>query len=105
MTILIERLILGLLTIAMVVNFYFDKEAHDRDVVAAKQLEDWNMGLTMRIARADMRMDSINSKTIQVAKATMYIDSCQAAKTTKSDRAERRGKFVGGLLRGLFPGI
>lgn len=105
MTIIIERFILGLLTIGMVVNFYFDKKAFDRDVEASKKLEDWNMGLTMRIAHDEMRLDSIEAKTLRVAKATIYLDSCQEIKTTKSERAERRGKFVGGLLRGLFPGI
>jgi hypothetical protein len=105
MTIIIERLALVLILIAIAVNFYFDKQAFDRDVVAAKQLEEWNMGLTMRIVNNDMRIDSIKTTTLNVAKATMYLDSCQQVKTTKSDRAERRGKFVGGLLRGLFPGM
>lgn len=105
MTILIDRLILGLLTIALSVNFYFDYNAMNRDSGANKHDEEWSYGLMMRIIHLENKVDSINSKTIQVAKATMYLDSCQAVKTTKSDRAERRGKFVGGLLRGLFPGI
>jgi len=105
MTIIIERFALVLILIGIGVNFYFDKKAFDRDVVAAKQLEEWNMGLTMRIAHNEMRLDSMQNATMKVAKATMYLDSCQATKTTKTERAERRGKFVGGLLRGLFPGI
>jgi hypothetical protein len=40
-----------------------------------------------------------------LAKSVLYLDSCQQAKTIKQDRAERRGKFVGGLLKGLFPGL
>jgi hypothetical protein len=40
-----------------------------------------------------------------LAKSVLYLDSCQQAKTTKQDRAERRGKFIGGLLKGLFPGL
>lgn len=102
MTIIIERFILGLLTIAMVVNFYFDKQAFDRDVNEAKELEKWSMGLTMRIAYNETRLDSMRNASINLAKATIYLDSCQQSKNFKSERAERRGKFVGGLLRTLF---
>lgn len=105
MTIIIERLALVLILIAIGVNFFFDNQAYQRDIESAKKLEEWKMGLTMRIAHNEMRLDSMQNATIKMAKATMYLDSCQQVKTNKSDRAERRGKFVGGLLRGLFPGM
>ena len=50
-------------------------------------------------------IDSLSAQNIQLAKTILYVDSCQQTKTNKADRAERRGKFVGGLLRGLFPGL
>ena len=105
MTIILERLALVMIVIAIAFNFYFDNQAYERDIKASKNLEEWSMGLTMRIVGMESQLDSMESATFKVAKATIYLDSCQAAKTTKSDRAERRGKFVGGLLRGLFPGI
>jgi hypothetical protein len=105
MTIILERLALVLILLAIGVNFYFDNQAYQRDIKASKHLEEWSMGLTLRMAGMESKLDSMENATIKVAKATMYIDSCQSAKSTKVERAERRGKFVGGLLRGLFPGI
>lgn len=48
---------------------------------------------------------TIRENTQVLAKSVLYLDSCQQAKTIKQDRAERRGKFLGGLLKGLFPGL
>lgn len=101
----IEKLILGIVAIALAVNFYIDNSAMSRDVNANRYNEDSTWGLMVRIIHLEKKVDSLNAKTMKVAEATMYLDSCQAVKTTKSDRAERRGKFVGGLLRGLFPGL
>lgn len=105
MNIVVERFLLIVTIIALGVNFYFDDQAHKRDIDANKLTDASNIGMAFRIARLETRIDSLNAKTSKVAEATMYLDSCQAVKTSKSDRAERRGKFVGGLLRGLFPGI
>lgn len=100
-----ERLVLLILVVAVGVNFYFDNKAYERDIEAAAQLEDWNMGLMTRIIRHDTQLDSLKASTKSLATATIYLDSCQQNKSQKAERAERRGKFVGGLLRGLFPGL
>jgi len=100
-----ERLILLILVLAVGVNFYFDNKAYERDIEAAAQLEDWNMALMTRIIQHDTKIDSLKASTQSLAKATIYLDSCQQNKSQKVERAERRGKFVGGLLRGLFPGL
>lgn len=50
-------------------------------------------------------MDSLNKKDSVLAKSIVYLDSCNQAKATKVERAERRGRFIGGLLKGLFPGM
>jgi len=34
-----------------------------------------------------------------------HADSVSVIKQTKNDRAERRGKFLGGLLKTLIPGL
>lgn len=60
------------------------------------------------LVRIDSTEDIAIKSTIYnqaLAKSVLYLDSCQQAKTVKQDKAERRGKFVGGLLRSLFPGI
>jgi hypothetical protein len=93
------------MAVAVGINFYFDKKAFERDIEASAQLEEWNMALMTRIIQHDVKFDSLKASTQTLAKATMYLDSCQQNKSQKVERAERRGKFVGGLLRGLFPGI
>lgn len=105
MKIQFDRLILFLLSVAVGVNFFFDKKAFERDIESAAQLEEWNMALMTRIIQHDTKIDSLKASTQSLAKATIYLDSCQSNKSQKVERAERRGKFVGGLLRGLFPGL
>lgn len=48
-------------------------------------------------------LDSMNTKINALAETVIYLDSCNQTRTNKANRAERRGRFVGGLLRGLFP--
>ena len=50
-------------------------------------------------------LDSVDIKLNHLATVSLYLDSCQQARTSRLDRAERRGRFVGGLLKGLFPGL
>jgi hypothetical protein len=51
------------------------------------------------------QIDSLEIQNIALGKSVIYLDSCQQIRTTKTDRAERRGKFVGGLLKSLFPSL
>lgn len=57
------------------------------------------------ICHLESQIDSIKLADKAFAKSIMYLDSCNQAKTNKADRAEKRGRFVGGLLKGLFPGL
>lgn len=50
-------------------------------------------------------LDSLNKKDSVLARSIVYLDSCNQVKTSKVERAERRGRFIGGLLKGLFPGM
>lgn len=50
-------------------------------------------------------LDSLNQKDSVLAKSIVYLDSCNQVKASKVERAERRGRFIGGLLKGLFPGM
>lgn len=101
----LENFFLAILMVATIGNFLFDYEAYKRDLDAAEKLESFNHALMYRIIQNEIRIDSIKTSTQKVATAAIYLDSCQQAKASKSERAERRGKFVGGLLRGLIPGI
>lgn len=49
--------------------------------------------------------DSLEYRSNRLAESVLYLDSCQQAKMGKSDRAEKRGRFIGGLLKGLFPSL
>ncbi len=52
--------------------------------------------------------ESVDSLKIQIkglGKSVIFLDSCQQNKTIKQDKAERRGRFVGGLLKSLIPGM
>jgi hypothetical protein len=52
--------------------------------------------------------ESVDSLKIQIkglGKSVIFLDSCQQTKSIKQDRAERRGRFVGGLLKSLIPGM
>lgn len=58
-----------------------------------------------RIVIIENKIDSLEMTDQAFAKSILYLDSCNNSKLTKVERAERRGRFVGGLLRGLFPRI
>ena len=49
--------------------------------------------------------DSLHNQVVVLAQTNLYLDSVVASKQGKVERAERRGRFVGGLLKGLIPGI
>lgn len=57
------------------------------------------------LATLSGKIDSLDNQSKALAKTVLYLDSCNQIKAQKADKAERRGKFVGGLLKGLFPGI
>lgn len=59
----------------------------------------------MRMQHNATTVDSLRAQINGIAKSIIYIDSCNQAKNHKQERAERRGRFVGGLLKGLFPGM
>lgn len=49
------------------------------------------------------RVDDHEARLNQIMQAVVYIDSVNTARGSKSDRAERRGRFFGGLLKTLLP--
>jgi len=49
--------------------------------------------------------DSLNRRIQNLAICVQYLDSVHESKGFKSERAEKRGRFIGGLIKGLFPGL
>jgi hypothetical protein len=86
-------------------DIYTARIAHQKLDNLIKQNEEWAAGALFKNAATESRIDSLKVETQALAKTIVYLDSCQSNKTIKQDRAERRGKFVGGLLKGLFPGL
>lgn len=60
---------------------------------------------SVKIAQLQEDVDTLFATDQVFAKSILYLDSCNQSKLTKTERAERRGRFVGGLLRGLFPNL
>lgn len=69
------------------------------------QLDSANVLLAGYMIELTYRVDSIEHHEQIFTKSILYLDSCQQIKATKSDRAERRGRFLGGLLKTIFPAL
>ena len=86
-------------------DIYTARVAHDKLDSLIRENEEWSSAALFKNARTEGRIDSLKVETAALAKTIVYLDSCQQNKVVKQERAERRGKFVGGLLKGLFPGL
>jgi len=98
-------LILLALAIYIGGDLYTTRIAHEKIQKHIEESEQWAAGAVFRMANLEEEVDSLNAQSKALAKTALYLDSCNQQKTQKADRAERRGKFVGGLLKGLFPGL
>jgi hypothetical protein len=58
---------------------------------------------SLTIIKMKSQMDSLKMNEKAMVKSIIYLDSLNQEKASKADRAERRGRFVGGLLKGLLP--
>lgn len=81
----------------------YDVESRISDDV--QYLAKSSINTNLDVATINSRIDTIHVQNKALAKSVIYLDSCNQAKTQKADKAERRGKFLGGLIKGLFPGI
>lgn len=81
-------------------NFYQDQQQASQ---IDRKVEEYNANTCATLDGMESEIDSIHAQIGKLATATVYIDSCQQQKTQKAERAERRGRFVGGLLKGLLP--
>lgn len=81
---------------------YFEENIH-REVDTAIIQEKSKIDTILVGVKEDI--DSANSKINGLAEIVIYLDSCQQNRTNKANRADRRGRFVGGVLKGLFPNL
>lgn len=83
-------------------NFFTFKEKCKDDLV---RIETINVAILQQNNQLSDQVDSLQSTTKILAKSFLYIDSCNISRISKTDRAERRGRFLGGLLKGVLPGL
>jgi hypothetical protein len=83
-------------------NFYTFKKEVKSDIVRIESTMVANQSESILLSA---QVDSLQSTSKIFAKSILYLDSCQIHKGQKADRAERRGRFLGGVIKGLFPGM
>jgi len=106
MTVSRETIFVLLLMLGYVAgDVYFARKAHQKLDTIVKENENFTASALFRVIRCESRIDSIKAQTKAVAESVIYVDSVATTKAGKSERAERRGRFVGGLLKGLIPGL
>lgn len=69
------------------------------------QLDSANVLLAGYVIELSLKTDSLKHNEQILSRSILYLDSCQQLKATKADRAERRGRFLGGLLKTIFPAL
>lgn len=69
------------------------------------EMDSANVMLTGYMIEISLRADTLKHNEQILTKSILYLDSCQQVKTSKTDRAERRGRFLGGLLKTIFPAL
>lgn len=84
-------------------DIYTTRVEHNKLKELIKTNEEYASAALFKHARAEARMDSLNLETKGLAKTIIYLDSCQSEKVRKGEKAERTGRFVGGIIKGLFP--
>jgi hypothetical protein len=69
------------------------------------EMDSANVMLTGYMIELSLKTDSLKHNEQILTRSILYLDSCQQTKATKADRAERRGRFLGGLLKTIFPAL
>lgn len=84
-------------------NFYQDSVRQKEVQMINSIVVETEQNTTATLNEIEFEIDSLHKHIGKLATATVYLDSCQQQKVVKAERAERRGRFVGGLLKGLLP--
>jgi hypothetical protein len=83
-------------------NFFTFRKEIKSDIVSIQTSLAFTQSQTSFLSH---QVDSLQSTNKIFAKSILYLDSCQVNKGQKAERAERRGRFLGGIIKGLFPGM
>lgn len=106
MTISKETIIILFLFLSYVAgDVYFAKQAHQKLHKCITDSDKWSKAAIYRVNNCEAKLDSLKAQTKALGESVIYVDSLAHTKTGKVERAERRGRFVGGLLKGLIPGL
>ena len=97
--------ILAILFIYIGGDIYTANVKHKKIEQYITQNQEALLEVTFRNANIEQSIDSLKVQIKGLGKSVIYLDSCQQNKSIKQDRAERRGRFVGGLLKSLIPGM
>jgi hypothetical protein len=84
-------------------DIYTARKQHEKLNQLIKANEELSAAAWIKNIRTEKRIDSLNIETAALAKSVIYLDSCQSEKVRKGEKAERTGRFVGGIIKGLFP--
>lgn len=84
-------------------NFYQDLMLQKEVSVVVRTIEATTNNTVATLSDIECEMDSLHKHIGKLATATVYLDSCQQQKNQKSEKAYRRGRFIGGLVKGLLP--
>jgi hypothetical protein len=84
-------------------DIYTARKQHEKLNQLIKTNEELSAAGWIKNIRTEKRIDSLNVETAALAKSVIYLDSCQSEKVRKGEKAERTGRFVGGIIKGLFP--
>lgn len=63
------------------------------------------IALADEVNRLHKRIDSVNAANLQLARLVLKHDSLIATRGEKAQRRENTGRFIGGILKGLIPGL
>lgn len=86
-------------------DIYTARQAHHKLETFIKETGDYAVGTMLKSATIENRIDSLQAQNKALAKTVIYLDSCQNEKLRKGEKAERTGRFVGGIIKGLFPAL
>lgn len=92
--------ILALVAVGMVVGL--NKDVRDSQKSYSQMVQKAKAD-SITIVRMNKTLDSMKVADRAMVRSILSLDSINQDKTSKADRAERRGRFIGGLLKGLLP--
>lgn len=102
-----KYVIIGLSVLAMGLGgleYQIQSNIQKRSLIDQK-VDSLVLNQSVRIQVLKNANDSLNLQIKNLALCVQYLDSINQAKGSRVERAEKRGRFIGGLIKGIFPGL